>query len=327
MEVFNLKAIKVNELCKQFDYYEKQQGLQGSLKNLFSRKKLVKEAVQNLSFSIEQGEIVGFLGPNGAGKTTSLKMLSGILYPTSGEAEVLGYTPWQRKNEFKRQISIIMGQKNQLWWDLPAIESMYLNKQIYEISDADYKKRLYEMTDLLEVDSLLNIQVRRLSLGERMKMEIIAALLHQPKILFLDEPTIGLDIISQKNIRTFLKKYNQEEGVTILLTSHYMDDISDLCKRSIIINHGNVIYNDNTDKIGQLMGNKKIIKLKLSEPVKDDFSKYGLVKEQLEDEVTIEAKKENMNEIISELIKNYSLLDFSIEDLPIEDGIALLYQS
>lgn len=327
MEVLNLKAIKVNELCKQFDYYEKQQGLQGSLKNLFSRKKLVKEAVQNLSFSIEQGEIVGFLGPNGAGKTTSLKMLSGILYPTSGEADVLGYTPWQRKNEFKRQISIIMGQKNQLWWDLPAIESMYLNKQIYEISDADYKKRLYEMTELLGVDSLLNIQVRRLSLGERMKMEIIAALLHQPKILFLDEPTIGLDIISQKNIRTFLKKYNQEEGVTILLTSHYMDDISDLCKRSIIINHGNVIYNDNTDKIGQLMGNKKIIKLKLSKPMKDDFSKYGLVKEQLDDEVTIEAKKENINEIISELIKNYSLLDFSIEDLPIEDGIALLYQS
>lgn len=322
-----MKAIEVCELSKEFEYYEKEQGLKGSFKNLFDRKKLVKEAVKNLNFSVEQGEIVGFLGPNGAGKTTSLKMLSGILYPTGGKAEVLGFTPWERKNQFKRQISIIMGQKNQLWWDLPAIESMYLNKEIYEISDSDYKKRLDYMTELLDVQKLLNVQVRRLSLGERMKMEIIAALLHHPSVLFLDEPTIGLDVISQKNIRNFLKQYNKEEGVTILLTSHYMDDINDMCKRSIVINHGRVIYNDHTEKIGQLIGNKKRIKFKVNDSHCSNFSAYGIVKEKKGNDVVLEVESNFIQEIIKELIANYALLDFTVENLPIEEGIELLYQS
>ncbi len=322
-----MKAIEIKDLCKNFEYYEKKEGLKGSFKNLFSRKKLTKEAVKEMSFSIDKGEIVGFLGKNGAGKTTSLKMLSGILYPTSGKAEVLGFTPWERKNEFKEKISIIMGQKNQLWWDLPAIDSMELNKRIYNIPDKDYKNRLDEMSELLEVNELLNIQVRRLSLGERMKMEIIAALLHQPDVLFLDEPTIGLDIISQKNIRKFLKTYNEKNQVTILLTSHYMEDINDLCRRSIVINHGEIVYDGETEKIRDLLGNKKIIKLTFKRKPDDDFSRYGNIKEFKDNMLTLEADKRRINEIMAELLSTYDIADFLVEDVAVEDGVALLYQS
>lgn len=326
-EIITVNAIEVCELHKEFEYYHKEQGLQGSLRNLFHREKLVKEAVKSLSFGIGQGEIVGFLGPNGAGKTTSLKMLSGILYPTHGSADVLGFTPWERRNEFKRQISIIMGQKNQLWWDLPACESMFLNKQIYGIKDSDYKKRLNDMCELLEVQELLNIQVRRLSLGERMKMELIAALLHHPKVLFLDEPTIGLDVISQKNIRKFLKQYNRDEGVTILLTSHYMEDISELCRRSIVINHGEVIYDDDTENISSLIGGGRLIKFKLYGREHGDFSAYGALKEQKDNAYVLEAPRERVNYILKELTEKYEVQDFTVENLPIEEGIALLYQS
>ena len=322
-----MAAIKIENLCKTFEYYEKGQGLQGSVRNLFFRKKLKKEAVKDLNFTVQQGEIVGFLGPNGAGKTTSLKMLSGILHPSSGRAEVIGYTPWERKNDFKRRISIIMGQKNQLWWDLPAIDSMNLNKQIYQIDEGKYKQRLAEMTVLLNVEKLLNIQVRRLSLGERMKMEIIAALLHQPEVLFLDEPTIGLDIISQKGIREFLKKYNAATGVTILLTSHYMDDISDLCRRSVVINHGEVIYDAETEQIRGRLGNKKLVKLKLEAAAEMDFSEYGIVRERQENEIILEVEKEKVKEIIKELLTKYMVTDLSVEDVPLEEGVAALYQA
>ena len=321
-----MKAIEVNNLCKNFEYYEKKEGLKGSFKNLFSRKKLIKEAVKGMSFSIEKGEIVGFLGKNGAGKTTSLKMLSGILYPTSGKAEVLGFTPWERKNEFKQKISIIMGQKNQLWWDLPAIDSMELNRQIYNIEIKEYKRRLDEMAELLEVEKFLNIQVRRLSLGERMKMEIIAALLHQPDILFLDEPTIGLDIISQKNIRKFLKEYNERNKVTILLTSHYMEDIYDLCKRSIVIKHGEIVYDDETKKIRDCIGNKKIIKLIFNKVIDTDFTRYGNIKECKDKMLILEADKEKINETMAELLAKYDIEDFLVEDVSVEDGVALLYR-
>lgn len=321
-----MKAIIVRDLCKVFEYHEKTQGLEGALHNLFLREKKKKIAVENLNFEISKGEIVGFLGPNGAGKTTSLKMLSGILHPTSGQAEILGYVPWERKNAFKRRISIIMGQKNQLWWDLPAIDSMNLNRQIYEVKESDYRERLEEMVTLLGVKDLLNIQVRRLSLGERMKMEIIAALLHQPAILFLDEPTIGLDIISQKNIRDFLRVYNKEKKVTILLTSHYMDDISDLCKRSIVINRGQVIYDDDTENIRKLMGDKKILKIKPEVGQTIDVSEYGIVREGDEEGITLEVEKERIAGITGELLKKYVITDFSVEDIPLEEGVSMLYQ-
>lgn len=322
-----MEAIKIENLCKTFEYYEKGQGLKGSIRNLFFRKKLKKEAVKDLNFKIQKGEMVGFLGPNGAGKTTSLKILSGILHPSSGKAEVLGYIPWERKNDFKRRISIIMGQKNQLWWDLPAIDSMNLNKQIYQIDDKKYKERLEEMTELLNVEKLLNIQVRRLSLGERMKMEIIAALLHHPDILFLDEPTIGLDILSQKGIREFLKRYNATTGVTILLTSHYMDDISDLCRRSLVINHGQVIYDDQTEQLRGVLGNKKLVKLRLKELGERNFSEYGIIREKQDNEVILEVEKAKIKEITKELLERYMVLDFSIEDVPLEEGVAALYQT
>ena len=321
-----MKTIEVSNLYKNFEYYEKSEGLKGSFKNLFIRKKLIKEAVKDLSFSIERGEIVGFLGKNGAGKTTSLKILSGILYPTSGKAKILGYTPWERENEFKKKISIIMGQKNQLWWDLPAVDSLELNRQIYNIKVNDYKNRLEEMSALLGVEKLLNIQVRRLSLGERMKMEIIAALLHQPEILFLDEPTIGLDIISQKTIRKFLKEYNDKNKVTILLTSHYMEDINDLCKRSIVINNGEIIYDGETAKIRDILGEKKIIKLIFKKTNNDDFSKYGKVKDYINNIMTLEVDKDKCNYVMSRLLAEYEIEDFLVEDISIEDGVALLYQ-
>lgn len=300
----NVSTIEVKSLSKEFDYYKKEQGLKGSFNNFFNRKKLTKKAVNSISFSVEEGEIVGFLGPNGAGKTTTLKMLSGILYPTSGEANIMGYVPWERKNAFKKEISIVMGQKNQLWWDLPANESMYLNKRIYDISDSDYNKRIDEMAEILDVKNLLDIQVRRLSLGERMKMELMAALIHHPKVLFLDEPTIGLDIISQRKIRDFLKYYNQEKKTTILLTSHYMDDIEALCKRSIVITKGEVVFDDEISKINKIIGNKKRLKLHLSKMEEENFyKKYGTIIEKNEDFVTLEIDKNNSRDITSKIFK------------------------
>ncbi|MCL2020386.1 MAG: ATP-binding cassette domain-containing protein [Oscillospiraceae bacterium] len=240
-----MQIIKVENLKKHYDYYQKDQGLKNSFKNMVKRKKLKKEAVNGITFNVNAGEIVGFIGPNGAGKTTTLKMLSGILYPTSGIATVGGYIPWERKKAFKMGFSIVMGQKTQLNWDLPAVESFNLNKYIYEVDDTEFKRTVDELIEILEVEPLLKTQVRRLSLGERMKMELIAALVHRPKIIFLDEPTIGLDFISQKTIREFIRRYNEETGATILLTSHYMNDIESLCKRAIIINDGLLIYDGN----------------------------------------------------------------------------------
>ncbi len=221
--------ITVDHLRKEFQYYKKAAGIQGSLHNIFHREVLTKEAVRDISFSVSKGEMVGFLGPNGAGKTTTLKMLSGILYPTAGKIEVDGFIPWERNEDFKRRISVVMGQKNQLWWDLPASDSFYLNKCIYGVGDADYRNVVEELSELLDVRQLLNVQVRRLSLGERMKMEILAALIHRPVILFLDEPTIGLDILSQQKIREFLKTYNEQWKTTVIITSHYLADIEALC--------------------------------------------------------------------------------------------------
>lgn len=324
----NVSTIEVKSLSKEFDYYKKEQGLKGSFNNFFNRKKLTKKAVNSISFSVEEGEIVGFLGPNGAGKTTTLKMLSGILYPTSGEANIMGYVPWERKNAFKKEISIVMGQKNQLWWDLPANESMYLNKRIYDISDSDYNKRIDEMAEILDVKNLLDIQVRRLSLGERMKMELMAALIHHPKVLFLDEPTIGLDIISQRKIRDFLKYYNQEKKTTILLTSHYMDDIEALCKRSIVITKGEVVFDDEISKINKIIGNKKRLKLHLSKMEEENFyKKYGTIIEKNEEFITLEIDKNNSRDITSQIFKELAITDFTMEDIPIEEGISHLYKT
>ncbi|MBP7859921.1 ABC transporter ATP-binding protein, partial [Patescibacteria group bacterium] len=224
-------AIKVQNLSKTFKVHKKEEGLIGSVKGLFKREYKTIEAVKNVSFNIEQGELVGFIGPNGAGKTTTLKMLSGLLYPSEGKVKVLGYTPYERKHPFLKQISLVMGQKNQLFWDLPAIETFNLNKEIYEVDTKTYKKTLDELVEMLDIKEILNQQVRKLSLGQRMKCELVASLIHTPKILFLDEPTIGLDVVAQKKLRQFIKEYNEKYNATVILTSHYMGDVKELCKR------------------------------------------------------------------------------------------------
>jgi ABC-2 type transport system ATP-binding protein len=319
--------IRANHLSKSFDYYKKELGLKNSVKNLFHREKLTKSAVSDISFEIEEGEMVGFLGPNGAGKTTTLKMLSGILHPTSGEASVIGYTPWERKKAFKMQFAIVMGQKNQLWWDLPANESLYLNKCIYEIDDKTYQSTLAELTDLLDIKDLLNVQVRRLSLGERMKMELIAALIHKPKLIFLDEPTIGLDIISQKKFRQFFKYYNQEKKATIILTSHYMEDVKDLCKRAIIINQGHIVFDGDLQGVNEVLAQSKVIKLQLSSPVsRETLAAFGEVREHSEFTATIQVPRLELKECSKIILDQLPVVDFNIEDIPIEEGIALLYQ-
>lgn len=323
-----MECISVKKLNKVYKYYKKDIGLKHSFKNLFHRETLYKEAVKNISFEIEKGEFVGFIGPNGAGKTTTLKMLSGILYPSSGDASVFGYTPWERKDEFKMNFSLVMGQKNQLWWDLPAVESLYLNKCIYKIDDTEYKRSLDELSELLNVRELLNVQVRRLSLGERMKMELIAALLHKPDVVLLDEPTIGLDIVSQKNLRNFLKYYNQQYRTTILLTSHYMNDIEDLCKRTIIINNGSIIYDGSLQHINEIFNNIKIIKLKFNKAVEHQvLSKYGMIKEYNGTNVTIEVEQKYLNVISKQILNDFQLKDFTIEDVPLEESISLIYQT
>ncbi len=319
-------VIQVQNLSKTFEYYQKEIGLKSSVRNLFNRKTLYKEAVKDVSFEIEEGEFVAFLGPNGSGKTTTLKMLSGILHPTSGDATVLGFTPWERRKKYKLQFSIVMGQKNQLWPDLPANESLYINKCIYEIEDKDYHNTLGELAEMLDVKDLLKIQVRRLSLGERMKLELIASLLHKPRVLFLDEPTIGLDIISQKRIRDFLKYYNEQTKITVLLTSHYVNDIEALCKRTIIINQGSVVYNGELMRINEALNNKKIIKIKWLEPIeKEVLSQYGQIKSFNGNSAVLEVDKKDVQNCMKSLINDMQVLDFNIEDMPIEDSISSLY--
>ncbi|WP_423805274.1 ABC transporter ATP-binding protein [Paenibacillus illinoisensis] len=314
-------------LSKSFKYYEKELGLKKSLKNLVRRKSLIKEAVSEISLVIEQGEMVGFLGPNGSGKTTTLKMLSGILYPTSGQATVLGYVPWERKKEFKMQFSIVMGQKSQLWWDLPANESLYLNKCIYEVEDKPYNLVLNELTEMLDVKDLLNIQVRRLSLGERMKMELIASLIHRPKVIFLDEPTIGLDLISQKRIREFLKYYNEQTKATVILTSHYMADIEDLCKRAIIINQGKIVYDGDLRRVNELLHAKKIIKLQFTDEVpRQALSDYGTITQHDGMNAVMEIDKHDLQRLSKMILDRFPILDFTVEDIPVERGIESLYQ-
>ncbi|WP_127529568.1 ABC transporter ATP-binding protein [Paenibacillus kobensis] len=322
-----MSIIQVERLSKSFNYYEKELGFKKSLKNLVKRKSLIKEAVSEISFAIEQGEMVGFLGPNGSGKTTTLKMLSGILYPTSGQVNVFGYVPWERKKEFKMQFSIVMGQKSQLWWDLPANESLYLNKCIYEIEDKPYNLVLDELTEMLDVKDLLNIQVRRLSLGERMKMELIASLIHRPQVIFLDEPTIGLDLISQKRIREFLKYYNQQTKATVILTSHYMADIEDLCKRTIIINQGKIVYDGELRRVNELFHAKKIIKLHFTDEVpRQALTDYGAIMEHDGMNAVMEVDKHDLQRLSKIMLDRFPILDFTIEDIPVEQGIESLYQ-
>jgi len=252
------EMIEVQHLSKRFRVPQKTPGLKGAIKGIFSREYRDVQAVKGISFSIKEGELVGFLGPNGAGKTTTLKMLSGLLHPTSGEAHVLGHVPWNRERHFQKQFTMVMGQRTQLWWDLPAWDSFLLNKEIFEIPNAEFQSTAKELTELLEIEDLLDIPVKKLSLGQRMKAELACSLLHSPKVLLLDEPTIGLDVVMQKKVREFILTYNQRRRATVLLTSHNMDDVSELCPRIILINHGQILFDGPLTEIQQRYGNGKL---------------------------------------------------------------------
>ncbi|WP_152393119.1 ABC transporter ATP-binding protein [Paenibacillus guangzhouensis] len=320
------KIIEVNHLTKAFTFTTKEPGLRGAWKGLFSRQMEEKTAVSQVSFDVYEGEIIGFLGPNGAGKTTTLKMLSGILYPSAGEASVLGYVPWKRETALKKQISFIMGQKNQLWWDLPASESFLLIKYLYDIDTKDYKRNLEELVELTNVQDCMHMQVRRLSFGQRMKMELIAALLHKPRVVFLDEPTIGLDLISQKNIRNFLKSYNRENKTTIMLTSHYLEDIQDLCKRSVIMNGGTVVYDGELHQVNDIF-NKKVIKLQFSDRIDvNHLDFFGKVTKVTESNATLEIDRHEVKPILAALMSEFPITDVDIHDIPIEEAITWLYE-
>ncbi len=321
-----MNAITVKNVSKTFTYHKKSEGLRGSMKALFRREKLQKEAVKNITFSLTKGEFVGFVGPNGAGKTTTLKMLSGILYPTDGEISVAGFDPRKRQNDFKRRISIVMGQKSQLWPILPAVETFRLLQKIYEVPEKDYQRRLKELTELFGVEEILNTQVRKLSLGQRMKCEIIASLLHNPDILFLDEPTIGLDIIAQKKIREFLKEYNQKAKTTIILTSHNMEDVQNLCERLIVINEGIIGYDGSLTGIVEEYSKDKIIKLQFEQKVaKKDLQALGNVISWDGYAAELNIPKDIAQEAIGRLISKFPVKDINISSITLEEVIADLF--
>jgi len=320
--------ISLQHLKKYFKVYKKKPGLFGSIQSLWHREYEEIKAVDDISFDIHQGEIVGFIGQNGAGKTTTLKMLSGLLYPTSGEVSVLGYNPWDRKPEFQKQFALVMGQKNQLWWDLPAMESFLLNKAIYEVPDEQFHKTINKLMDLLDVRDIVNIQVRKLSLGQRMKCELIAALLHNPKVLFLDEPTIGLDVVMQKVLRDFIKAYNKEFGATIILTSHYMGDVKELCKRAIIIDHGHKIFDGELQQIIDHYAHNKILSLTFSEEVTEKkLEKYGSLKEFDFLRATLLVPREKAAKVAAEILSDLPIADVNIEEPSIEAIIREVFES
>lgn len=322
-----MNAISVKNLNKVFTYYEKKEGFQHSLKNLLVRKQKTKEAVKNISFDIDSGDIIGFLGPNGAGKTTTLKMLSGILYPTSGEVHVLGYCPWKRQKEFKMKYSMVLGQKSQLWPDLPASETFRLNQYIYEVDERKCKMLLDELTEYLDVKHLLNVQVRRLSLGERMKLELIASLIHSPQLIFLDEPSIGLDLVPQKKIRSFIRYWNEQYKTTVMITSHYMKDIEDLCERVIVINGGEKLYDGSLSDVNYMFKDIKIVNLELSSEIDDmKLGKFGVITKKDGLNCTMEVNRENLHEFIGYVTQKLNIKDISISDIPVEKGIELLYR-
>jgi ABC-2 type transport system ATP-binding protein len=323
-----VSAIQVTGLTKTFRTYKKQPGFKGAIRGLLKREYESVFAVNNVSFQIEPGELVGFLGPNGAGKTTTLKMLAGLLHPSAGEARVLGHVPWERADAYRRQFALVLGGKNQLWWDLPAHESLELNAKIYGIPEDRFERTVAEMTEMLGVRGKLNISVRELSLGERMKMELIASLLHQPKILFLDEPTIGLDVVSQKTVREFLKHHNATQKTTILLTSHYMEDIEALCNRVIIIDHGKISFDGKLSEVVDRFADFKLISIECdgADGCSDEsLKKYGELVEKTPGSIKLKVKRDRVIPVCKALLDELPVRDIDIEEVPIEDVIRQIF--
>ncbi len=322
-----MAAIEIRDLTKVYRTYRKEPGLWGAVKGLGRRHYDEVRAADGISFSIEEGELVGFLGPNGAGKTTVLKMLAGLLNPTSGQARVLGYTPWERRDEFKRQFALLLGQKNALWWDLPARESLELNRAIYGIDRKAFNQIVGGLSELLEVTDKLNIMVRELSLGERMKMELIAALLHAPRVLFLDEPTIGLDVASAQKVREFLKQYNAGHRIVTMLTSHYMQDIEALCHRVIIIDHGRIFFDGPLSNVVDRFSTHKIVSFTFEDKAQRDFTGFGEIAEQTPQTVLLKVPRANVAEICRAVLARDKVADINVQEIPIEEVIRLMFHS
>lgn len=315
-------VIDVKNLSKQFSVPEKSEGFVASFKSLINRKYKTVKAVDEITFSIEEGEMVGFLGPNGAGKTTTLKMLTGILYPSSGKLDVLGYTPTDRKVAFQKQISLVLGQKNQLWWDLPPTDGFLMNKEIYGIPTSEYKKTLDELVELLDISDVMSTPVRKMSLGQRMKCELIASLLHRPKLLFLDEPTIGLDVGTQKRVREFLRKINREFNTTIILTSHNMEDVEAVCDRIIMVDHGHKVYDGTITDLITTYATEKYISLDFEDKIpKAELEKYGRVVEHDGWKAVIALPRKGHAKVAAELLTKFEIDNLDIQESRLEDII------
>ena len=317
-------VIRVSELTKIFNVPEREAGLRAAVRSLFKRKTRDVTAVDAISFEIGAGEVVGFLGPNGAGKTTTLKMLSGLLYPTSGEGRVLGHIPSKRERDYLRQMTLVMGNRNQLQWDLPALDSFELNRAIYRLRRDEFLQTRDELIGLLDIEDLVRKPVRNLSLGERMKVEVVGSLLHLPRVLFLDEPTIGLDVTMQKRIRSFIAEYNRRHGATVLLTSHYMADVVALCKRVIVIHHGRILFDGNLSALSDRFAAYKTIEVDLADG-SVPLDAYGEVLEREGDRAKLRVPKADTPRIAARLLGEHEVADLTIEDPPIEDVIELVF--
>ncbi len=326
-----MSIIVAEHLSKVYPVAIKQPGLKGTLNHFFHRTYRNIEAVKDVSFQIQPGEVVGFLGPNGAGKTTTLKMLTGLIHPSSGRVEVAGHVPFQRREAFLQKITLVMGQKQQLLWDLPALDSLRINGVVYGIPEQECRQRIGELTEMLSLQGKLNQPVRKLSLGERMKAELMAALLHNPDVLFLDEPTLGLDVNGQASVREFLRDYNQRTGATILLTSHYMADITALCDRVILIYAGQLIYDGSLDGLVERFAPYREVQLELTQAVADpeklrqQISKYGEVEEIAGQSVRLLVRQDTLTATVSQILNDFEILDLTVTEPPIEEVIGRVF--
>jgi ABC-2 type transport system ATP-binding protein len=324
-----MNIINVNDLTKTYTTYKRGSGFKETIKSFFKREEIIVRAVDNISFNVEEGEICGVLGPNGAGKSTTIKMLCGALYPTSGKIDVMGYSPSAQRKKYVREIGAVFGQRSQLIWDTPPIDSFNMNKAIYGISAADYKQRLEELAEMFDITDVMQKPTRVLSLGERMKCEFIMAMLHRPRIVFLDEPTIGLDVVAKARIREFIKKANQN-GTTFILTTHDLEDVKQLARHVLIINHGGKVFDDSLQKLQASLGGKKIVGLTLDEPFTGDMPDNVKILEQksaLELTLEVDTSKTAISDFIETLSRKVDFSDISVKELPMEEIIMQIYNN
>jgi ABC-2 type transport system ATP-binding protein len=325
-------VISVKNIWREFKTYKKEAGLWASIKSVINREYITKAALKGINLSVNKGEVLGLIGPNGAGKSTLIKILAGVLYPSNGSVKVIGYEPWKDRMKYTKHLGVVFGQKSSLWWDIPAVDSFELNKGLYEISDEDYDRRLKLMVDLLDAEELINKPVRQLSLGERMRCEIIQSLLHNPEIVFFDEPTIGLDVVAKEKMRNFIKEINQRYGTTFIITTHDMEDIEKLCKRVVVINHGIIVYDGLLKELRRKFANRKIIDCMFSEPIlARNFSVKGCrFKERKKHQLILELdlRKNKIRHVIDKIMDKYGnyLEDMIITDPPIEEIISIIYK-